>query len=140
MPFADQITLEFVDEMKKKQNMDYESFVNELSRLSLECKLLSWYRSIQCWIGNKNVCFWFPVLCLLAFDLRLNSFSEKERRPESRSTKLIEAAEDINDSILPLDQGFQLWRFYETKIYKKFRIAQEYMERSGYSIIMFAWI
>lgn len=71
---------------------------------------------------------------MLAFDLRLNSFSEEERRPDSRSSKLITAAMDINDTILPMDQGFQLWRFFETKTYKKFRIAQEYIERYAHNL------
>lgn len=61
--------------------------------------------------------------------MKLNSFSESEQKPNSLSTKLIEAAEQTNDLTLPTDQGLQLWRFFETKDYKKIRESQEFIER-----------
>lgn len=59
----------------------------------------------------------------------MNSFSEAELNPNSRSSRLIEAAEATNSSILPTDQGLQLWRYFETPKYRKLRKAQEFMER-----------
>lgn len=68
------------------------------------------------------------LTCLLAFDEWMNSFSDDERHPESRTSKLIKSAQDTNSCILPTDQGFQLWRFFETPSYRKLRTAQEFME------------
>lgn len=85
--------------------------LEELSRLSLE------------------------LTCLLTFDERLNSFSENERRPGSRSSRLMAAAEDTNSLILPLDQGFQLWRLFETPEYKKLRESQEYIEQVSVELV-----
>lgn len=69
------------------------------------------------------------VVCYLAFDVRMESFTAKERDPLSRSTQLIQAAEDSNSCLLPLDNGFPIWRYIETPVYRKFRISQEYIER-----------
>lgn len=73
--------------------------------------------------------FPFSVVCLMAFDIRMNSFSEDELKPDSRSSKLIRAAEITNSCLLPLDQGLPLWRYLETPVYKKLRTSQEYIER-----------
>lgn len=72
----------------------------------------------------------------MAFDVRMESFTEKERHPESTSNKLIQAAEDSNSCLLPLDQGLPIWRHIETPVYRKFRISQEYLER--YTILFSA--
>lgn len=40
------------------------------------------------------------------------------------------AAETTNECVLPTDQGLQLWRLFETPLYRKLRSAQEFMERS----------
>lgn len=69
------------------------------------------------------------MICQFVFDVRMNSFSETELDPNSRSSKLIEAAEVTNSLTLPTDQGLQLWRRFETPKYRKLRKAQEYMER-----------
>lgn len=71
----------------------------------------------------------FLVVCLLTFDVRMNSFSESERREDSRSTRLIDAAEISNSCILPLDQALPLWRLFETPMYKRLRTSQEFIER-----------
>lgn len=68
------------------------------------------------------------VVCYLAFDVRMESFMEKERHPKSISSLLIQAAEDANSCLLPLDQGIPIWQFFETPVYRKFRLAQEYLE------------
>lgn len=39
---------------------------------------------------------YFLVVCFLAFDIRMNSFSTDERNPESKTSKLIESAEITN--------------------------------------------
>lgn len=69
------------------------------------------------------------MLCHIVFDVRMNSFSKAELDPQSRSSKLIEAAEVTNSLTLPTDQGLQLWRHFETPKYRKLRKAQEFMER-----------
>ena len=61
----------------------------------------------------------FPVICLLAFDVRLDSFSEEQMDPGSLSSRLMESAETTNSCILPTDQGFQLWRYFETPAYRR---------------------
>ena len=73
--------------------------------------------------------FSLELTCLIAFDERLNSFSEEERDPNSRTSKLIKASEMSNDTVLPTDQGLQLWRFFETPTYKILRKGQEYKEQ-----------
>lgn len=75
------------------------------------------------------------LLCLIAFDERLKNFSESERALNSISSKLIKAGEDTNNLILPTDQGFQLWQFFETKDYKKLREAQECMQNIALELI-----
>lgn len=65
----------------------------------------------------------------MAFDIRLNSFSDEERHSDSLSSKLIRAAETTNSCILPTDQGLQIWRYIETPTYRKLRKSQEFMER-----------
>lgn len=71
----------------------------------------------------------FSVVCYLAFDVRMRSFYALERNPLSKSNQLIQAAEDANSCLIPLDQGLPFWRLFETPTYRKFRVAQEYLER-----------
>lgn len=68
------------------------------------------------------------VTCLVVFDIKMQSLSEKERHQNSRSSRLINAAFTTNSAILKLDNGPMLWRFFETPLYKKMRRAQNYME------------
>ena len=51
------------------------------------------------------------------------------------SSKLMESAEITNSCILPTDQGFQLWRFFETPTYRKLRKAQGYMEKVAIDLV-----
>lgn len=87
------------------ENSTVHDLVPEIERLSLE------------------------LTCLIAFDERLNSFSEAERDPDSRTSRLIKTSDISNDAILPTDQGLQLWRFFETPQYRKLKKAQEYKEK-----------
>lgn len=65
---------------------------------------------------------------MAALDLRLDSFSPRELHPESRSSKLIQAALVTNSCILKSDHGLQLWKSFETPLYRKLKKAQVYME------------
>lgn len=69
------------------------------------------------------------MVSYLAFDVRMESFTDKERHPTSRSSRLMKAAEDTGTCLLPLDQGLPIWQYIETPVYRKFRLAQEYIER-----------
>ncbi|XP_050336821.1 cytochrome P450 302a1, mitochondrial [Bactrocera neohumeralis] len=75
------------------------------------------------------------LTCLMTFDERLNGFSPDEQLPNSRSTKLMRAAETTNSIILPTDQGLQLWRHFETPKYRRLRKAQEYMESVAIDLV-----
>lgn len=65
---------------------------------------------------------------MTALDIRLESFSPEELQPNSRSSKLIQAALITNSCILKTDNGLPLWKKFETPLYRKLRKAQEYME------------
>lgn len=93
------------------ENQEVDEMLNELSRLNLE------------------------LTCLLAFDERLDSFSDEERRAGSRSSRLMQEAENTNVLVLPLDQGFQWWRWFETPSYRKLRKAQEYLEQVSVELV-----
>lgn len=70
----------------------------------------------------------------MAFDTRMNSFSEKELESRSRSSKLIKSAMDTNNCILRTDQGIGLWKYIPTIKYKTLERAQKFMERCIYKI------
>ncbi|XP_076652888.1 cytochrome P450 302a1, mitochondrial isoform X1 [Halictus rubicundus] len=78
---------------------------------------------------------YLELTCLVVFDVRLNSFSKEERHEESRSSKLIAAAIATNNAILKLDNSLQLWKFFETPLYRKLRKAQAYMESVALELI-----
>ncbi|KAL6423541.1 hypothetical protein ACFW04_010238 [Cataglyphis niger] len=75
------------------------------------------------------------LTCLVAFDIRMQSLSEKERHENSRSSRLINAAFTTNSAILKLDNGPMFWRFFETPLYKKLRRAQNYMEEVALEMV-----
>ncbi|KAK1120079.1 hypothetical protein K0M31_012803 [Melipona bicolor] len=75
------------------------------------------------------------LTCLVVFNVRLNSFSKEERCENSTSSKLIKAAFTTNSVILKLDNGLQLWRFFETPLYRKLREAQAYMEMVALKLV-----
>lgn len=123
---SDNITKEFVTHIRSTDSTPDEvaDILPELSRLNLE---RMW---IHCEPIDRSINFdVISVVCYLAFDVRMESFSEKERQPDSKSNKLIQAAEDSNSCLLPLDQGLPIWRHIETPVYRKFRTSQEYLER-----------
>ncbi|XP_070169036.1 cytochrome P450 302a1, mitochondrial [Polyergus mexicanus] len=75
------------------------------------------------------------LTCLVVFDIRMQSLSEKERHENSRSSRLINAAFTTNSAILKLDNGPMFWRFFETPLYKKLRRAQNYMEEVALEMV-----
>lgn len=108
-----------------------DDFSPILARLFLECTIIATEQKMYFLITNISSYFIsneFSVTCLVAFDVRMHSLSEKERRPNSRSSRLIDAAFVTNSTILKLDNGLRLWRFFETPLYRKLRRAQNYME------------
>jgi ecdysteroid 22-hydroxylase len=113
LPRVDETVKEFIELLPKRfdnKNVIQE-MLEEVSRLNLE------------------------LTCLIAFDERLNSFSDAERNANSRSSKLMKAADDTNKMILPTDQGLQLWNLFETSDYRKLREAQEYMEQVSIELV-----
>uniref|UniRef100_A0A182JET2 Cytochrome P450 n=1 Tax=Anopheles atroparvus TaxID=41427 RepID=A0A182JET2_ANOAO len=127
LPATDKITKEFVARIKpmlesqtSKTQDDcvflMEDFMPPISRLNLE--------------RTKAT-----MICLLAFDVRLDSFSEEQMQPHSLSSRLMESAETTNSCILPTDQGFQLWRYFETPAYRRFRKAQQFMEKTAVELV-----
>ncbi|XP_072766789.1 cytochrome P450 302a1, mitochondrial [Anoplolepis gracilipes] len=75
------------------------------------------------------------LTCLVVFDIKMQSLSEKERHENSRSSRLINAAFTTNSAVLKLDNGPMLWRFFETPLYKKMCKAQNYMEEVALEIV-----
>ncbi|XP_034943808.1 cytochrome P450 302a1, mitochondrial [Chelonus insularis] len=75
------------------------------------------------------------ITCLVAFDATIDSFSPEEMQENSRSSRLIDAALTSNSVILKLDNGPQLWRFFETPMYKKLSSSQQYMEKFAVEMV-----
>lgn len=113
LPYADKITREFLEMLTSNFHSDFiiNDMIAEVERLNLE------------------------LTCHMAFDVRLKSFSGVERDSNSISSKLIKAGDETNKLILPLDQGVQLWRLFDTKEYKKLKKAQEFMQNVALDFI-----
>lgn len=75
------------------------------------------------------------LTCLLAFDERMNSFSSLEQHPDSRTSRLMRAADATNSVILALDQGLPFWKLWETSEYRKLRESQEYIEEVAIELV-----
>ncbi|XP_058053646.1 cytochrome P450 302a1, mitochondrial [Anopheles bellator] len=117
LPATDQITKEFVARIQTTSAPEtdgpfvVDDFLPIISRLNLE------------------------LICLLAFDVRLQSFSAEQMDPNSLASRLMESAETTNSAILPTDQGFQLWRLLETPAYRRLRRAQQFMEKTAVELV-----
>jgi ecdysteroid 22-hydroxylase len=113
LPFGDEVVQDFLAHLPQRfdDNNQIDDFIFELSKLNLE------------------------LICLLTFDERLNSFSPEEYLEDSRSSRLLKAAEETNSYTMPTDQGFQLWRFFETSDYRKIRESQEYIEKVAIDLV-----
>ncbi|PSN36324.1 Cytochrome P450 302a1 [Blattella germanica] len=122
LPDSDHIIQEFVTNVKTWPLSEEKcDFTAELSRLFLECLII--------------VVILFIVIGLVTFDIRLGSLEESERYPNSRSSLLINAAFNTNTCILATDNGPQLWRWIETRLYKKLRKSQECLEEVALDLI-----
>ena len=104
---VDTVTQEFIEFLPHRRfdkNNEIDDMLDDLSRLNLE------------------------LTCLLAFDERLNSFSDEQRRTNSKAEKIMKASSQINRLVLPTDQGFQLWRYFDTPAFIKIKKASQYLE------------
>uniref|UniRef100_A0A8D8VTC2 Cytochrome P450 302a1, mitochondrial n=1 Tax=Cacopsylla melanoneura TaxID=428564 RepID=A0A8D8VTC2_9HEMI len=97
---------EFMD-LRIGHQATFQDFLPELERLYLE------------------------LMCLTAFEERLGSFSDAQIQPESLSSKLIDAAMTANSCILKTDNGPQLWRKFDTPLYRKFKLAHGFLEEQA---------
>lgn len=113
LPRADEVIKEFMDFIPSRVDEEniVKDMVGEFERLNLE------------------------LTCLIAFDERLECFSKGQRKSNSKSSRLIDAATEINSNVLPTEQGFMLWRYFETKEFKKTRIAQEFLQKVAMDFI-----
>ncbi|XP_055628860.1 cytochrome P450 302a1, mitochondrial isoform X2 [Toxorhynchites rutilus septentrionalis] len=112
LPLTDQATKEFVAQIRPTTNStNVPDFMDALSRLNLE------------------------LTCLMAFDVRMDSFSEEQMQPNSVSTRLIDTAEITNQNIIPTDHSIPLWKLFETPAYRKLRESQEYMEKIAIEMV-----
>lgn len=69
------------------------------------------------------------VTYFIAFDKRLQRFKDEEWNSDSECSKLIKAAHDINSAIMKTDNGPQLWRKFDTPMYKSIQKGHEQIER-----------
>ncbi|XP_060843094.1 cytochrome P450 302a1, mitochondrial-like isoform X1 [Rhopalosiphum padi] len=101
---------EFIDR-RIKRKVRTDDFSPELSRLFLE---LTYY---------------------VAFDERLQWFKDEEWDSDSECSKLIKAANDINSAILKTDNGPQLWRKFDTPMYKSIKKGHEHIEKIALKVV-----
>lgn len=79
-------------------------------------------------LKNKHIHF-YTVTYYVAFDKRLQQFEDREWEANSECSKLIKAAQDINSAILKTDNGPQLWRKFDTPMYKNIKKGHEHIEK-----------
>nr|UZM28237.1 disembodied [Henosepilachna vigintioctomaculata] len=105
---SDEIVNEFIERLSILTQKEQTDYLPEISRLYLE------------------------LMCLSVFDIRMFSFSSNELCRSSRSTQLLKAALVTNDCMLKLDNGPQLWKYFQTPLYRKMKKAQIFMEEYSY--------
>nr|CAD7456983.1 unnamed protein product [Timema tahoe] len=71
------------------------------------------------------------VICLVAFDVRLDSFNQNSEQ----SSRLIDAALSINSSILRTDNGLQLWKWFDTPLYRKLKRSHLVLEQVAVELV-----
>nr|CAD7570881.1 unnamed protein product [Timema californicum] len=101
LPAIDEVIQEFLNKITPGHNGN--DFLPELSKLFLE------------------------LICLVAFDVRLDSFNQNSEL----SSRLIDAALSINSSILRTDNGLQLWKWFDTPLYRKLKRSHLVLEQYG---------
>lgn len=78
---------------------------------------------LNCTIKSVTVTYY------AAFDKRLQRFKDEEWHPDSDCSKLIQAAQDINGAIMKTDNGPQLWKKFDTPMYKNIKNGHEHIEK-----------
>ncbi|XP_072396930.1 cytochrome P450 302a1, mitochondrial [Diabrotica undecimpunctata] len=114
-----------------------KKFINSVNSIIQE-----WLIHVESMENNPELDF-LPELSRLfleltgqtTLDIRLNSFTPRERGKHSRSSRLIKAAEVTNSCILKTDNGPQLWRKFDTPLYKRLKYSQTFMEQVAIDLI-----
>ncbi|XP_050433466.1 cytochrome P450 302a1, mitochondrial-like [Adelges cooleyi] len=107
---SDMVVQQFIDKRIRRQTIS-EDFTAELSRLFLE------------------------LTYFIAFDERLQRFEDEEWESDSDSSNLIEAAQKINNAILKTDNGPQLWKKFDTPMYKNIKKGHEHIEKIALRVV-----
>ncbi|KAK6631282.1 hypothetical protein RUM44_005808 [Polyplax serrata] len=110
LPCVNEVVDDFVQYVAEKRRSN-EDFLPQLSRAFLE------------------------ILGLIAFDIRLNSFTEAELQPSSTTSRLLDAALTINSCILKTDNGLGMWRFWDTPLYNNLKRGHAYMESVAVDLV-----
>nr|CAD7201492.1 unnamed protein product [Timema douglasi] len=105
LPAIDEVIQEFLNKITPGHNGN--DFLPELSKLFLE------------------------LICLVAFDVRLDSFNQNSEL----SSRLIDAALSINSSILRTDNGLQLWKWFDTPLYRKLKRSHLVLEQVAVELV-----
>lgn len=111
LPGANDVIQEWLDQITEVKTNSKKDYLPHISRLFLE------------------------LTCLMAFDLRLNSFSSDELEPNSRSSNLMKAALSTNSCILKTDNGPQIWKNINTPLYRKLKKSQAFMEETAIDLL-----
>ena len=122
----DQISIEFADFIANQTTSEYNDFLNELSRVFVECTCFYWIQKLV--FPLLFYVYHYTVIGVVTFDSRLNALNPNISA-DSCPMKLIRAASDTNDQILRTDNGLQIWRKMKTPAYRKLSRAQEYFEQ-----------
>lgn len=72
----------------------------------------------------------FAVILTIAFDEKVDSFSDEEMSSDSISSKIIHCTEHINKQMIPLDALSGLLKYVELPLYKRVRKDMQYLEGS----------
>lgn len=108
--YTNEVAEEFVQKLpfRADSNSIIGNFFDELERYSME------------------------VMYYIVFGIRMNSFTEIERKSNSVSSKLIKATKDHFLSIARTDQFPHLWRYFDTYRYKKMKselhVAEDFVQ------------
>ncbi|XP_077291387.1 cytochrome P450 302a1, mitochondrial [Arctopsyche grandis] len=109
---TDSLTSDFIDRIKRIYlQKDPIDFLHDLERLNLQ------------------------LILTIAFDEKIDSFSDEEMLEDSVSSKTIKCTEYINKQMLPLDTVSNLLKYVELPLYKRVRKNLEYLEGITMSLI-----
>ncbi|CRK95742.1 CLUMA_CG009199, isoform A [Clunio marinus] len=113
LPTADVTVKEFINHMPKC--FDKDSIINDFSIPILKLKT--------------------QLMTLLIFGEELEPLSDINLTSNSECLKLAENSGIINSLILPTDQGFRLWKFFNTSDYKKLVKALKHVENVALKLL-----